>query len=501
MESKRLDGAVFILLTPARNGRVGRGLKNMFKAGKGAGALIVAAAALAIAGEPASAQLLGDLAPAQQKPRTTRKTAKPAPAPAEAAPAETAAAQPKGQPAAAAAKAAQPAAFALPPPPKNGCQNTGTFEAWLAGFKKEAAAQGIKPATIHAVLDPMTLDPDIIRRDRGQSFFQQTFVDFSTKLATRNRYENGLVQMKKHREWFQRAETQYGVPPPVIAAFWALESDFGSAPGMGKVSILRSLGTLAYDCRRGEMFRAELMAALKIIDRGDLTPEEMVGSWAGEIGQTQFLPSHYYNYALDFDGDGRRDLYKSVPDVIGSSALFVESLGWKRGEPWMQEVRVPASLPWQEADLSIQHSHAEWAKWGVTLADGRPLPANAPPASLMLLMGRHGPAFLVYPNFQVYLKWNQSLIYSSTAAYLATRMAGSPPMSPGNGQVPPLPSIEQMKEMQQLLQKRGFDVGTPDGKLGAGTRKAIRAMQVKFGQPADSWPTLELLEALRAKRS
>lgn len=466
----------------------------MSKSGSSARAAAAAALALCMLVTPAASQLFGD-SPPPAKPRPVRKSpAKPV------APEETAAAQPATS-TAVPARSATTATFSVPAPPKNGCQNAGTFEAWLAGFRKQAVAQGITPGTIHAVLDSMTLDPEIIRRDRAQSFFQQTFIDFSTKLATRNRFENGVAHIKKYHDVFARAEKEYGVPGPVIAAFWALESDFGSAPGMGKHSILRSLATLAYDCRRGELFNGELMAALKIIDRGDLTPEEMVGSWAGEIGQTQFLPSHYYNFAVDYDGDGRRDLYRSIPDVIGSSANFVAGLGWQRGEPWMQEVRLPESLPWQEADLAIRHSHAEWAKWGVTLADGRPLPANAPPASLLLLMGRHGPAFLVYPNFQVYLKWNQSLIYSSTAAYLATRIAGSPPMSRGNGTVPPLLSIEQMKELQQLLQKRGFDIGTPDGKLGAGTRGAIRAMQVKLGQPADSWPTVELLDALRAKRS
>lgn len=457
------------------------------------GRRLMTAAALVGLTLPASAQFFNDDPPPRKPPaKATSKRAPAAQQRQEPQP-ETAANE---APAAPRAATAAPVPF-TPPPPRNGCQNTGTFEAWLAGFKKKAAAEGVSARTIHSVLDGMTLDQDIIGRDRKQGFFQQTFIDFSTRLATQNRYQNGLAQMKKNAALFARAEKEYGVPPPVIAAFWALESDFGSTPGMGKHNVLRSLGTLAYDCRRSEMFTNELMSALKIIDRGDLTPEQMMGSWAGELGQTQFLPSHYFNYAVDYDGDGRRDLYNSVPDVIGSSANFVAQLGWKRGEPWLEEVRLPDNMPWQEADLSIQHGNSKWAAWGVTKADGRPLEKNAPPSSLLLLMGRHGPAFLVYPNFQVYIKWNQSLIYTTTAAYLATRMAGAPPMSKGNGVVPPQLAPEQMKELQIQLQKRGFDIGNPDGKLGAGTRSAVRQMQAKLGQPADSWPTVELLDALR----
>jgi membrane-bound lytic murein transglycosylase B len=239
-----------------------------------------------------------------------------------------------------------------------------------------------------------------------------------------------------------------------------------------------------------------LLAALKIVDRGDLQPVEMIGSWAGELGQTQFLPTHYFNHAIDWDGDGRRNLLKSPADVIGSTAAFIKSLGWVPNQPWLQEVRVPADLAWDQADLSVQHPTAQWAKWGVTAADGRPLATDAPPASLVLLMGRNGPAFLVFPNFQIYTKWNQSLTYAVTAAYLATRITGAPAMSRGKGPVPVL-QANQVSELQTLLTRRGFAAGEPDGKLGAGTRAAIKAAQMKFGLPADSYPTIELLDRLR----
>lgn len=382
------------------------------------------------------------------------------------------------------------AAHAVVPP----CQTTGTFERWLEDFRKEAGQAGISKATIASALGGMTLDRSIIARDRRQSFFAQSFLDFSDKLATRGRMDNGRQKIAQRQSVFAAVEKKYGVPPAVIAAFWALESDFGA--GMGDLPVLRSLAALAYDCRRSELFRGELLAALKIIDRGDLRASEMIGSWAGELGQTQFLPTHYYNHAVDFDGDGRRDLLRSDADVIASTAAFIVSLGWRRGEPWLEEVRVSANVPWDQADLAIQHPRSQWAKWRVTRPNGAPLPDDAQPASLLLLMGRNGPAFLAYPNFQVYLKWNQSLIYATTAAYLATRIAGAPVMGRGRERVPSL-SGDEVKELQRQLAKANLYVGEADGKLGAGTRAAVKQAQIKFGLPADSYPDTALLARLR----
>jgi lytic murein transglycosylase len=377
------------------------------------------------------------------------------------------------------------------------CQNTGRFETWLANFRREAAAEGVSQATLAAVLDDMTLDPGIIARDRRQTFFGQSFVDFRGKLISRNRLSNGQRQMERHRATFARAEKDYGVPAAVITSFWALESDFGA--GMGKLSVLRSLATLAYDCRRGEMFTKEFIAALKIIDRGDLKPTDMIGSWAGELGQTQFLPTHYLAHAVDYDGDGRRDLFSSAADVIGSTAAYLKHLGWRAGEPWLEEVRAPRNLNWAEADLAIQHSRSQWAKWGVTRADGKPLTADALPASLLALMGRDGPLFLAYDNFKIYLEWNQSLNYATTVAYLATRYAGAPEMRDVGKDIPSL-SIDQVKELQTLLARRGHDVGRIDGIVGAGTRAAVKKVQLELGMVADAYPTAELLEKMRSKR-
>jgi lytic murein transglycosylase len=376
------------------------------------------------------------------------------------------------------------------------CRNTGSFDRWLADFKKEAAAQGISASAIAAASPYLVLDQRIIGIDRGQKFFSQTFLEFSDKMLPAYRLQQGGAQIKKYQPIFAREEKEFGAPAAVITAFWGLESDFGG--GQGKDHSIKSLATLAYDCRRSEMFRGHLFDALRLIERGDLHAEEMIGSWAGELGQTQMMPSEYLRDAVDYDGDGRRNLIKSVPDVIGSTGKYLAHLGWKRGEPWLQEVRVPADMPWEQADLSIQHPRAQWGKWGVTRADGSALQGDALKASLVMPMGRFGPAFLAYDNFQIYLKWNNSLMYSLTAAYYATRLEGAPVMRRG-GNIPKI-SFEETREIQQLLEKRGYDVGRIDGVLGLKSRVAVKEVQVKLGLPADSWPTAELLARLRSGR-
>jgi lytic murein transglycosylase len=387
-------------------------------------------------------------------------------------------------------------AVAATPAGSPSCRNTGSFERWLDDFKREALAQGIPQSAIAAASPYLVYDQRIVNIDRGQRFFAQTFLEFSDKMVPRYRIDAGLDQIKRHAATFAKVEQQYGVPAPVITAFWGLESDFGS--NMGKDHSIRSIATLAYDCRRSDFFRGHLFDALRLVERGDLRPDEMIGSWAGELGQTQMMPSEYMKYAVDFDGDHRRDLLRSAPDVIASTANYLVSLGWKRGEPWLEEVRVSPKVPWDQADLTIQQPRSQWASWGVTRADGRALPNDAMPASLVLPLGRLGPAFLAYENFQVYSKWNQSLVYSTTAAFYATRLNGAPPMNRGTG-VPPALSFDETKQLQQNLAGRGYDVGRIDGVLGLKSRVAVKEMQMKFGLPADSYPTRELLERLRAR--
>jgi lytic murein transglycosylase len=382
---------------------------------------------------------------------------------------------------------ASPAAQAAP------CRTSGSYDAWLAGLEREAAAQGISQRAIAAAAPALTYDQHIVNIDRGQRVFTQTFLEFSGRMAAAYRIQRGQALIKANAPTFARIEQQYGVPAPVIVSFWALESDFGA--NMGNYHSLSAIASLAYDCRRGDKFRAQLLDALRLIDRGDLAADEMIGSWAGELGQTQMMPSEYFKYAVDYDGNGRRDLIHSVPDVLASTANYLLGLGWKRGEPWLSEVRVPANMPWAQADLSISLPRAKWAGYGVTLADGRPLTADNLPASLLLPMGRLGPAFLAYQNFQVYLQWNNSLVYSTTAAYLATRIAGAPALI--RGTPPPALPFKDVKDMQAMLARAGYDVGTVDGFLGLKTRQAVKAMQAKYGLPADSYPTAELLAHMR----
>ena len=393
-----------------------------------------------------------------------------------------------------------PARAATAPAPRAAsCHNGANFDRFLADLKQQALTAGVSQRAIGEAAPYLVYDQGIVNRDRGQRVFGQVFTEFSGRMAAPYRMQQGQARIKTYAAAFARAEKEYGVPPAVIAAFWGLESDFGS--NMGTLPTLRSLVSLAYDCRRSERFAGETIAALKIIDRGDLTPDEMIGSWAGELGQTQFLPTHYFNYAVDYGG--RRNLLSSPEDVIGSTANYIANgLKWKRGEPWLQEVRVtaPANFPWDQADLTIRLPRSKWAELGVKYPDGRPLPDDDMPASVLLPMGRSGPAFLAYANFAAYTEWNNSLIYSTTAGYLATRIAGAAPLHRPASPVVQLP-FNELRELQQLLVRAGFNVGKVDGVMGQQSRSAVKAMQIKYGLPADSWPTAELLARMRGPRA
>jgi lytic murein transglycosylase len=372
------------------------------------------------------------------------------------------------------------------------CTNSGGFDRWLSQFKAEAKKAGFSQRTIGA-LDGVTLDPTVIGADRKQSVFSQSFLEFSDRMASKNRIESGRGRIAKNKAIFQKIDEKWGVPASVITAYWALETDFGA--NNGNQSTLRSLATLAYDCRRPEKFHDELVAALRIVERGDMAPEEMKGPWAGEMGQTQFVASIYYKYGIDFDGDGRVDLIHSVPDVLASSGNYLNSLGWRRGEPWLKEARIPERMDWNEADLNIVKPVSEWERKGVRVADGSRLSGDLE-AALLLPMGKNGPAFLAFQNFKVFLEWNQSLVYSTTVAYLAARIDGAPAVTRGNA-VPF--GYEPTKELQSLLKSRGFYNGEADGKLGLETRASVRKAQQKFGLPADSYPTPDLVTHLQSR--
>src|SRR5215210_1483831 len=341
------------------------------------------------------------------------------------------------------------------------CHGGMAFDRFLADLKAQAVAGGVSLRTIAEASPYLVYDQSIVNRDRGQRVFGQVFTAFAGRMAASYRMQQGQARINTYAAAFARAEKEYGVPPAVIAAFWGLESDFGA--NMGNLPTLRSLVSLAYDCRRSQMFANETIAALKIIERGDLT----------------------------------------ATDVIGSTANYISNgLKWRRGEPWLQEVHVPggSSFPWDQADLTVQLPRSKWAQLGLTYADGKALPSDNLSASLLLPMGRLGPAFLAYPNFAAYTEWNNSLIYSITAGYLATRIAGSPPMQRPIAPVAQLP-FNELRELQQLLMRAGFNVGKVDGVMGQQSRSAVKAMQIKYGLPADSWPTAELLTRMRGPRA
>ena len=375
------------------------------------------------------------------------------------------------------------------------CGNTAKgFDGFMKSVRQEAAAAGVSKQSI-AVLDGIKYDVGVIKKDRAQNVFAQSFLEFQNRMATAARIKRGGEVTAKYKPIFDKVQKQYGVPAAVITAFWALETDFGGF--LGDFPTIPSLATLAWDCRRPEKFRPQLIAALQLLDSGDIAYEDMRGAWAGEIGHTQFMAYDYNESAIDFDGDGRRDLKNSIPDALASTANLLRKHGWQANQPWLQEVSVPEELPWDQADIAIQHPRKQWAKWGVKSVSGKAIKADGVPASLLLPMGKDGPAFLAYSNFtKAYLKWNESLVYSTTAAYLATRIAGAPPVNRGRAEVIPL-SYKEVVALQEILAAKGYDVGKFDGKIGKGTRAAVKDMQIKLGLPADSYPNAALLQALQ----
>ena len=335
------------------------------------------------------------------------------------------------------------------------------------------------------------IDQRVLQRDRAQGVFNQTFNEFAGRMINSYRLKNGAANLKKYADTFARAEAEFGVPGPVITAFWALETDFGAV--QGDFDTLNALVTLAHDCRRPQVFRPQIVPLLKLMEHGDL-PTDVQGAWAGEIGQTQMLPSDILDKGVDGDGDGKVDVRRSERDVIMTTANKIRSRGWKPGVPWIEEVRVPDRMPWEETGRVNRKPISQWAEWGVTARDGGPLDTGRPHAGLALPMGHKGPAFLVYENFDVYLEWNQSFVYTLTAANLAARLAGAPKYDPQNAEEGL--SGDAMKRLQEKLVARGYDVGGIDGILGVNTRDAVRQEQLRLGLPADGWPTPALLANL-----
>ena len=365
----------------------------------------------------------------------------------------------------------------------------GNLQDFITAMSAEAAAQGAPASAIRAFFDGAQIDPNVLKADRGQSFFRKTFLDFSQALISKSRIQNAAIYSKKYDAAFRAAERKFGVSRGVILAFWAFETDFGQV--QGDFDTRNALVTLAHDCRRPDVFQPQVLAAIQLTAMGDFQPGKTKGAWAGEIGMVQMLPRDILERGEDGDGDGKITLKTSAADSILSAAHMLQFYGWRAGEPWLQEVKVPQVLDWSRTGLDTELSTAEWARMGVKAKEGK-LPGLQ--ASLLLPQGRKGPAFLVYPNYKVLFNWNKSFVYVTTAAYFASRIEGASPYDAGNPD--PALTAAQMTALQKKLAARGHDVGKIDGVLGAATRTAVQAEQKRLGLPADGWPTAELLGAL-----
>ncbi|MEM8632749.1 MAG: lytic murein transglycosylase [Pseudomonadota bacterium] len=367
----------------------------------------------------------------------------------------------------------------------------GDFNTFLTGMKDEARARGLPDQAISTFFAGAAQDPKTLRADRAQGIFQKSFTDFARTVISQNRIDNGRRNAERYRSIFDSIEAQYGVSRGVLLAFWALETDYGGF--QGDFNTRNSLLTLSHDCRRPELFRPQVFAAIELTARGAFDPARTTGAWAGEIGMVQMLPEDIIHYGQDGDGNGRVELKTSVPDALISGGAMLRGLGWRPNEPWLQEIVVPQGFDVSLSGLQTRKPVSDWASQGIRARQGTLGPANLP-AAILLPMGQGGPAFIAYPNFDVFFEWNQSFTYVTTAAYFATRLEGSPVFDPGK----PTPGLsgEEMIALQRKLQARGHDVGKVDGILGARTRAAVRAEQARLGMPVDAWPTRALLNQL-----
>ncbi|WP_179951239.1 lytic murein transglycosylase [Billgrantia lactosivorans] len=368
------------------------------------------------------------------------------------------------------------------------------FQAWLRDFRRQARGEGVGDATLARALDDVRYRPRVIELDRSQPEFVRPIWQYLDSAVSSTRVSEGRDRLDEHRETARRMEQRYEVPAEVVVAIWGIESNYGG--NFGDFSTVEALATLAFDGRRRDFARGELLAALRILDAGDITPERMIGSWAGAMGHTQFIPSSFETYAVDGDGDGRRDIWGSIPDVMASTANYLARAGWQPGQPWGTEVRLPDGFDYAQTELSTRRSSREWAEQGVRAVDGGSLP-DFDEASVIAPAGARGPAFLVGPNYRAILRYNNATSYALAVGTLADRIAGREGVrAEWPRDVQPL-SRSQVRDLQQALNARGFDVGDPDGVMGPNTRRGLRQYQRSIGVTPDGFATVSLLERLQ----
>jgi len=370
------------------------------------------------------------------------------------------------------------------------------FAACLSQLRGPALKAGVAAATFDTHTAGLAPDMAVIDLLDAQPEFKTPIWDYMAGLVDDERVADGKAGMARWQAELERASLRYGVDPATIAAVWGVESNFGRT--LGGRPLLTSLSTLSCFGRRQAYFRGEFFATLKIIQDEHIAPDRLVGSWAGAFGQTQFMPSTYLRLAVDFDGDGRRDLVDSVPDALASTANFLKRAGWNPALAWGYEVRLPAGLDTAGAGRKNKRPMSSWVKQGVTRADGQPLPAGDTPAGLLLPAGRGGPAFLVTRNFDALYSYNAAESYALAIAHLSDRLRGGGPFVQAWPTDDPGLSRAERRELQRLLIARGYDVGEPDGMVGARTRQALQAAQRELGLPADGRAGQKALKALRA---
>ena len=368
------------------------------------------------------------------------------------------------------------------------------WDAWIAAYRGRARARGISQSVLDAALRDAGYLPGVIERDRAQTEFTRSLEDYLAIAASDERVALGRAEFRRRGALLSRIEARFGVEPRVVTAIWGLESFYGTR--QGDIPVVSATSTLAYDGRRGDFFERQLDAALRILQNGDITPARMTGSWAGAMGHTQFIPTSYEAYAVDFTGDGRRDIWSDDPaDGLASAANYLARAGWRRGLPWGLEVTLPAGYA-GPTGRGTRRGTGAWAGAGIRPAGGGSLP-DLGPAALLTPSGRTGPAFLVSRNFDVILRYNNSESYGIGIGHLSDRVAGGGPI---RGSFPPDRyglTKDDREELQRRLTRAGFDTQGVDGVLGSNTEAAIRAWQQANGQSVTGTPSRALLDALR----